>query len=95
MKNSELERAAYMTGNIAVASVYDQLDIFEDDDTIDQIDNALDMLGLSGLRGDRLLSALEHIGRQHAAYKEALIEIRDINRLPKDAKNVISDLDLE
>ena len=87
----EQERIAYHDGNVELAELLDCVatTMSISNNEPDSIDNALDLLGLSGKRGYTLYSATENISKKLDAIDEFMHKISLINRLPKELKLAI------
>jgi hypothetical protein len=60
---TEKERITYINGDKDSADLFSLLADGNDTGEIDGIDNALDLIGLSGKRGDSLYAAIEYISK--------------------------------
>lgn len=89
----EQERIAYYSGNKDLAELLDYVSMTENkkNNDLDSIDNSLDLLGLSGKRGDILYGAIENVSLKLDAIDELMFKISKINRLPKELKLAISE----
>ena len=89
----EQERIAYNSGNTELSTLLDYAANISNSHTneIDDIDNALDLLGLSGKRGDVLYGAVENISMKLDAVDELIYRISLLQRIPKELRSALDE----